>query len=58
MHDDKHNNNNIFADDDALDFMIFKDFEKRDQERNDGKGGCLRIIVLLLLPMAGVVFIL
>lgn len=48
MHDDR--NDNIFDKDDALDFIIYKEFEKRDRERKGGNGGCLSIVVLLLLP--------
>ena len=53
MHDDKHDN--IFADDDALDFIIYEEFEKGDRERKDGKCGCFGIIVLLLLPVASII---
>ena len=50
MNDDR--NDNIFDKDDALDFIIFKELEKHDQERKGCKGGCLGIVVLLLLPAA------
>jgi len=58
MHDDGHNN--IFADDDALDFIIYEELEKQGQERKGGKGGkggCLNIVVLLLLPTASVMLL-
>lgn len=55
MHDDRHDN--IFADDDALDFIIYEDLEKQDRERKGGKGGCFGIVVLLLLPVASVIFL-
>jgi len=58
MHDD--GNDNIFADDDALDFIIYKDLEKQDRERKGGKGGkggCFGMVVLLLLPAASVMFL-
>lgn len=55
MHDDR--NDNIFDKDDALDFIIYKEFEKRDQERNGNKHGCLGVVVLLLLPVASIVFL-
>ncbi|MBU0662938.1 MAG: hypothetical protein KJ990_00180 [Proteobacteria bacterium] len=55
MNDDK--NDNIFDKDDALDFIIYEELEKRDQERKGGKGGCFGIIVLLLLPVASIVFL-
>ena len=55
MHDDKHDN--IFADDDALDFIIYEEFEKHDRERKGGKGGCFGIVVLLLLPVVSVMLL-
>lgn len=55
MHDDRHDN--IFDEDDALDFIIYKELERQDQGRKDGKGGCLGIVVLLLLPMASVILL-
>jgi hypothetical protein len=51
MHDDR--SDNIFDDDDTLDFIIYKELEKQGQERKGGgKGGCLGMVVLLLLPVA------
>lgn len=55
MHDDGHDN--IFADDDALDFIIYEELEKRGQERKDGKGGCFGMVVLLLLPAVSIVLL-
>jgi hypothetical protein len=55
MHDDK--SDNIFADDDALDFIINDELEKHDQERKGGKGGCLGVVVLLLLPAVSVILL-
>jgi len=55
MHDDR--NDNIFDDDDALDFILYEELEKQGQERKGGKGGCLGIVVLLLLPMASVILL-
>ena len=55
MHDDRQNN--IFADDDALDFIIYEELEKHDQERKDGKGGSFGIVLLLLLPVASVMLL-
>ncbi|MDD3813561.1 MAG: hypothetical protein PHZ02_02855 [Desulfocapsaceae bacterium] len=53
MHDDKHDN--IFADDDALDFIIYEELEKQGQERKGGKGGCLGVV--LLLPAVSVMLL-
>lgn len=53
MHDDR--NGNIFSDDDALDFMIYDECEKQDRGKKGCKGGCLGIVVLLLLPSASMI---
>jgi len=55
MHDDK--SDNIFADDDALDFIIYEELEKQDRERKGGKSGCFGFVVLLLLPVASVMLL-
>ena len=55
MHDDK--SDNIFADNDALDFIIYEELEKQERERKGGKGGCFGIVVLLLLPVASVMLL-
>lgn len=55
MHDGGHDN--IFADDDALDFIIYEEIEKQNRERKGGKGGCFGIVVLLMLPMASVMLL-
>lgn len=47
----------IFADDDALDFIIYEEFEKQGRERKNGKGGCLGIVMLLLLPAVSIMFL-
>jgi hypothetical protein len=52
MQDDRHDN--IFADDDALDFIIYEELEKQNRER---KSGCFGIIVLLLLPAVSIVLL-
>lgn len=52
MPDDRHDN--IFADDDALDFIIYEELEKQGQKRKSGKGGCLVIVALLFLPAVSV----
>lgn len=55
MHDDRHNN--IFDDDDTLDFIIYDELENKDQERKGGKSGCLGVVVLLLLPAVSIVLL-
>ena len=43
---------NTFADDEALDYIIFQDLELRaTPKKGNGKhGGCLSLIVIMLLP--------
>ena len=55
MHDYK--SENIFDDDDVVDFMIYDECEKRDRGQKGGKGGCLGIFVLMLLPAASMMFL-
>ncbi|MBU3946321.1 MAG: hypothetical protein KKB91_07150 [Proteobacteria bacterium] len=55
MHDDRPDN--TFADDDALDFIIYEELEKEGRERKGGKGGCFGIVMLLLLPVASVMLL-
>ena len=55
MRDDGHDN--IFADDDALDFIIYEEVEKQGREQKDGKGGCFGLVVLLLLPAVSIVLL-
>ncbi len=47
--------NNLFDDDDALDYLLYTEEDKahRDGSDNNNRGGCLGIVVLLvLLPAA------
>lgn len=55
MYDDR--NDNIFDKDDALDFIIYNEFEKWERGRKGGKGRCFGIVVLLLLPVASIVLL-
>jgi len=55
MHDDK--DDNIFDQDDALDFIIYKDLEGQERGNEGRHGGCLGIVVLLLLPVASVMLL-
>ena len=55
MHDNR--SDNIFDDDDALDFIIYEEIETHGQERKGGKGGCLGVVVLLLLPAVSVMLL-
>lgn len=46
---------NIFDDDDALDFILYQDMEKRSQSNQNKpeKAGCLGALFLLILPAIG-----
>jgi hypothetical protein len=48
---------NIFDKDDALDFIIYEEIETYGQERKGAKGGCLGVVVLLLLPAVSVMLL-
>ena len=39
--------NNLFDDDDALDYILYEEVNKRT---SDGKKGCFGIMVLFILP--------
>ena len=58
---------NIFSDDEALDFMIFEELEKENREKisqregprepqPQGGSGCLAVFLLILIPI-GMYFI-
>jgi hypothetical protein len=42
--------NNLFDEDDALDYILYEEVNK---ETSDGGKGCLGMIILLILPLAG-----
>lgn len=46
----------IVDDDPALDFILYKEMTKNDQKQNGGRGGCFGVVVLFLLPVAGMMF--
>lgn len=54
--------NNIFDDDDALDFIIYKSLEKQNREQSGnnkrGQGGCLGFVFLLVIPVSLLMFVL
>ena len=55
MHDDE--DDNIFDKDDVLDFIIYKDLEGQDRGNEGRNGGCLGIVILLMLPVASVMLL-
>jgi len=50
MRDDEHHN--TFDDDNTLDFIIYEELEKQVKRENNGKRGCLGLVLLLALPAA------
>jgi len=44
---------NIFDKDDALDYVMYEELNKKKQD-GSGNGGCFGIIVILILPIVGV----
>jgi len=42
--------NNLFDEDDALDYILYEEVNK---ETSDGGKGCFGMIILLILPLAG-----
>jgi len=52
-----HDDDNIFDEDDALDFIIYEELNKQSSEHKKGKGGCLEFAVLLLLPIVHMMFL-
>lgn len=40
---------NIFDEDDALDYIIYEDCKKEDQ-KPEGKSGCLGLVLLIIAP--------
>lgn len=49
MHDDK--NDNIFDQDDALDFIIYEELEKHNRKQDGNRGGCLGLLILMFIPV-------
>jgi hypothetical protein len=56
MHDD--GNDNIFDEDNALDFIIYGKLEKREHAQKKGNGGCLSVSMFLLLAAGSSVSVL
>ncbi len=50
-------NDNTFDKDDALDLIIYQDLEKQVNRNNKGNGGCIGVVIfMLLLPVTGYLF--
>ena len=50
---------NIFDDDDALDYIMYKEVNKQSQgsQNKPGKTGCLGVLALVVLPAIGIGYI-
>jgi len=48
---------NLFDEDDALDYILYKECEKKRQQPGNGKSGCLGVLLLIVLPLAGLLII-
>jgi hypothetical protein len=53
-YDDHDGRRGLIDDDEVLDFILYKEITKNDHKQRGGNGGCLGIIILLLLPVASV----
>lgn len=45
--------NNLFKEDDALDYIFFEEIEKGSRPRGSKNGGCLTVPVAMLVPAGG-----
>lgn len=41
---------NIFDDDDALDYVMFEELEKNSTQKKPEKSGCFGVILILAIP--------
>ena len=46
----------IVDDDPALDYILYKEMTKNDQKQKGGRGECLGIAVLLIIPVTSMMF--
>jgi hypothetical protein len=46
----------IVDDDPALDYILYEEMTKNEQELKGGRSGCFGVVVLLLFPVAGMMF--
>jgi hypothetical protein len=56
-YDDHDGRRGLIDDDEVLDFILYKKITKNDRKQSGGNGGCLGIIILLLLPVASVILL-
>ena len=54
--DDHDGRKGLIDDDEVLDFILYKEITKNDQKQKGGTGGCFGIVLLLLMPVAGMMF--
>ncbi len=46
---DEFGDDNLMDEDDALDFILYKEMQENEKQR--AKGGCLSMVVILLIPV-------
>ncbi len=50
MRNDDEEYNGLFEDDPALDCILFEEMRKENAQ-NEGRGGCLGILIIFLIPV-------
>ena len=50
---------NIFDEDDALDYIIYDELENQEEQEDqtESRGGCLTLLAFLLVPGCGLLFL-
>ncbi|MBV5329348.1 MAG: hypothetical protein JZU65_17290 [Chlorobium sp.] len=56
-HDDHNRHTGLIVDNKVLDFILYEKITKNDQKKSGGKGGCLGMVTLLLLPAASLMLL-
>lgn len=58
MSEEPKDNQGLLDEDPALDFILYKEMVKDEQQRRGkGTGGCLSLILLMIVPLGGVYFL-
>lgn len=59
LNEDFEDNPGLLDDDPALDYILYKEMVKEDkQPPRQGKGGCLSLMLMMLVPPAGMYLLL
>jgi hypothetical protein len=55
MNEEPKENQGLLDDDPALDFILYEEMVKDEQQRRGkGTGGCLSLILLMVVPLGGI----